>query len=179
MSDPRLAHLPVTVQFWDGSVLRADPSPDDRSPESRPSSVVVARDQRALAHLIHEPGELGLARAWVDGSLTATGDLEEVLAVRNWFADVRMSLRDRVALAVAAARAAGLAVLRRPAVPSIEASVSGRRHSLARDRSAVRHHYDVSNEYYRLVLGPTMVYSCAYFQASATVSRRPRSASST
>jgi cyclopropane-fatty-acyl-phospholipid synthase len=28
---------------------------------------------------------------------------------------------------------------------------------------AVRHHYDVSNDFYSLVLGPSMVYSCAYF----------------
>ncbi|HYZ82416.1 MAG TPA: class I SAM-dependent methyltransferase, partial [Solirubrobacteraceae bacterium] len=39
----------------------------------------------------------------------------------------------------------------------------GRRHSLSRDRTAVRHHYDLSNDFYRLVLGPSMVYSCAYF----------------
>jgi cyclopropane-fatty-acyl-phospholipid synthase len=54
-------------------------------------------------------------------------------------------------------------VLRRPPIPSIEASVNGRPHSITRDRQAVRHHYDVSNDFYRLVLGPTMVYSCAYF----------------
>ena len=41
--------------------------------------------------------------------------------------------------------------------------MTGRRKSPARDRAAVRHHYDVSNRFYRLVLGPSMVYSCAYF----------------
>src|SRR3712207_9107332 len=35
--------------------------------------------------------------------------------------------------------------------------------TLFRSRSAVRHHYDVSNAFYRIVLGPTLVYSCAYF----------------
>src|SRR6202008_2786332 len=38
-----------------------------------------------------------------------------------------------------------------------------RTHSLRRDRGAIAHHYDVSNEFYELVLGPSMVYSCAYF----------------
>jgi cyclopropane-fatty-acyl-phospholipid synthase len=42
----------------------------------------------------------------------------------------------------------------------------GRRHSLRRDRSAVRHHYDVPTSFYRLVLGPSLVYSCAYFAAA-------------
>jgi cyclopropane-fatty-acyl-phospholipid synthase len=158
----RLAQLPVTVQFWDGSVLEGQPPPDHAPSEPRPA-VVVARDRRALAHLLHEPGELGLARAWVDGSLTARGDLEDVLATRGSFENVHLSLRDRLLLFVASARAAGLAVLRPPPVPSIEASPSGNRHSLARDRSSVRHHYDISNDFYRLVLGPSLVYSCAYF----------------
>jgi cyclopropane-fatty-acyl-phospholipid synthase len=41
--------------------------------------------------------------------------------------------------------------------------VLGGRRSLARDRAATRHHYDVSNRFYQLVLGPSLVYSCAYF----------------
>jgi cyclopropane-fatty-acyl-phospholipid synthase len=31
----------------------------------------------------------------------------------------------------------------------------------------VRHHYDVSNDFYRLILGPSMTYSCAYFASPA------------
>ncbi len=34
---------------------------------------------------------------------------------------------------------------------------------MARDREAVSHHYDVSNEFYRLFLGPSLTYSCAVF----------------
>ena len=155
----------MTVQFWDGSVLEGEAPAGSRSSVGRSASVVVANDRRALAHLLHEPGQIGLARAWVDGSLTAGGDLEEVLSTRSVFGDVHLSLRDRLLLALTAARAAGLVVLRRPPVPAIEAAPTGRRHSLARDRTAVRHHYDISNDFYRLVLGPSMTYSCAYFAA--------------
>ena len=56
-------------------------------------------------------------------------------------------------------------VLRRPPVPESEARPRGRRHSRARDRAAVRHHYDVSNDFYRGLLGPSLVYSCAYFDS--------------
>ncbi len=49
--------------------------------------------------------------------------------------------------------------------PASEARLGGHLHSLRRDRAAVRHHYDVSNEFYRLMLGPSMVYSCAYFDS--------------
>src|SRR5919205_959771 len=45
--------------------------------------------------------------------------------------------------------------------PPEESRLHGVRHSKARDASAIAHHYDVSNEFYRLVLGPSMTYSCA------------------
>src|SRR5205807_3244475 len=50
-----------------------------------------------------------------------------------------------------------------PAPPPEEARLRGRRHSKARDAAAISHHYDVSNDFYRLVLGETMTYSCAHF----------------
>ena len=34
----------------------------------------------------------------------------------------------------------------------------------ARDARAMSHHYDVGNDFYELVLGPSMIYSCAYFE---------------
>ena len=40
----------------------------------------------------------------------------------------------------------------------------GDKHSLQRDQSAIRHHYDVSNDFYALWLDPNMVYTCAYFK---------------
>jgi cyclopropane-fatty-acyl-phospholipid synthase len=123
----------------------------------------VIRDPAAVAHLLRAPSQLGLARAWVDGSLDVDGDLETVLQARSAFRGVRLSATDRARLALAALRVLGPRALRPPAIPQIETRVSGRRRSLARDRDAVRHHYDVSNRFYRLVLGPTMVYSCAYF----------------
>ena len=105
-----------------------------------------------------------MARAWVDGSLGVEGDLEQVLAARHEFDGVSLARRDRALVALDAIRAAGPGVLRRPPVPSIEARVRGGRHSQPRDGDAVRHHYDLSNDFYRLVLGPSMIYSCAYFE---------------
>jgi cyclopropane-fatty-acyl-phospholipid synthase len=144
----------VTLRFWDGSELRGDDVSD---------RVVILRDPSALAHLLRSPGQLGLARAWVEGSLDIEGDLESVLRARGAFAGVRVSPPDRARLAAAALRALGPRALKPPPIPPIEARLHGRRHWLTRDRDAVRHHYDVSNRFYQLVLGPTMVYSCAYF----------------
>ena len=143
----------MTVRFWDGSEVRS----------GRPEAAVVVRDPAAIAHLLRAPGQLGLARAWVDGSLDVEGDLEAVLRTRDAFASVHLSARDRARMAQAALRLVGPKMLRPPPIPPTEARVTGRRHWLARDRDAVRHHYDVSNRFYRLLLGPSMVYSCAYF----------------
>ena len=153
VADGRLTRLPVTLRFWDGSEL------------SSGGPVVVLRDPTALAHLLRAPGQLGLARAWVDGSLDVEDDLEAVLRVRGAFAGIHLSATDRARVAAAAVRLLGPGLLRPAPVPPIEARLGGRRHWLARDRQAVRHHYDVSNRFYRLVLGPSMVYSCAYFDS--------------
>jgi cyclopropane-fatty-acyl-phospholipid synthase len=150
----KLARLPVPIRFWDGSVLPAGDS----------AGAIVTVSRRAVAHLLHAPGQLGLARAWVDGSLGVEGDLEAVLATRHAFDGVSLPRRDLALVALGAVRDAGPGVLRRPSVPSIEARVRGGRHSQPRDGEAVRHHYDLSNDFYRLVLGPSMVYSCAYFE---------------
>jgi cyclopropane-fatty-acyl-phospholipid synthase len=144
----------VTLAFWDGSRL---PSREDRAP------TVLVRSPSAVAQLLHAPSQLGLARAWVAGALDVDGELEAVLARRGRFRGVRLSPADRARLALVALRLVGPGALRRPAAPAVEAAPRGRRHSLARDRAAIRHHYDVSNRFYELLLGPSMVYSCAYF----------------
>jgi cyclopropane-fatty-acyl-phospholipid synthase len=144
------------VRFWDGSALPAPGGAHD-------ALTLVIRGPEALEYALRQPNELGLGRAWVSAALDLDGDLERGLALRERFRGLRLSVTDRLTALYAAARL-GAIHLRSPAIPASEARVGGgRRHSLRRDRAAVRHHYDVSNAFYRLVLGPTMVYSCAYF----------------
>ena len=146
------------LRFWDGSEVPPPPTADDEL-------TLVVRDPVALAYALRQPNELGFGRAWVTGALDVDGDLERGLALRDRFGGLRLSAADRLAALRAVARLGGVR-LRGPAVPASEAPVGrGRRHALDRDRVAVRHHYDVSNAFYRMVLGPTMVYSCAYFSS--------------
>ncbi|WP_353070434.1 cyclopropane-fatty-acyl-phospholipid synthase family protein [Actinomadura opuntiae] len=51
-----------------------------------------------------------------------------------------------------------------PPTPATEARLTGRLHTRTRDHAAIAHHYDLSNDFYALVLDPRMVYSCAYWQ---------------
>jgi cyclopropane-fatty-acyl-phospholipid synthase len=153
----RLSALPFAVRFWDGSMIPA------RSDKPGAPTVLI-RDRHALSQLLYAPNQIGLTRAWVERSLDLEGDLGTVLAQRERFAGVHLTARERARLVLAALVAAGPRVLRRPAIPGIEAQPQGSRHSVARDREAVRHHYELSNRFYEEMLGPTMVYSCAYFE---------------
>ena len=69
-------------------------------------------------------------------------------------------------LIAAALRAAG--VRRPPPAPKAEIHLRGRKHTSERDREAVRHHYDVGNEFFSLFLDESMTYSCAIFSRGAT-----------
>ena len=69
----------------------------------------------------------------------------------------------------ACSAACGLGHLKPPPPPPEEhlprwrRLLEGMRHSQDRDAAAIHHHYDVSNRFYELVLGPSMTYTCAVF----------------
>jgi cyclopropane-fatty-acyl-phospholipid synthase len=153
----KLALRTFGLRFWDGSELRA--------PDGASAPTLVVRDPLALAYVLREPNQLGLGRAWVAGCLDVEGDLDQLLALRHELKDLHLSALDKLRAARAAWRLVGSAALRRPPALESEARLGGRRDSLGRDDTAVRHHYDVPEAFYRLILGPTMVYSCAYFDS--------------
>ncbi|MGP3971805.1 class I SAM-dependent methyltransferase [Streptomyces sp. 6N223] len=166
------APLPVRLRAWDGS--EAGP-PGERGAGGGP--VVVVRHPRALRRLVFRPGELGLARAWVAGEIDIEGDLYaalDALAEHLWERDPGRPPAGAGA-ALAAAREllalAGPAAVVPPPPPREEMRRrTGPLHSLRRDRRAISHHYDVGNDFYELVLGPSMVYSCAVWdKESATL----------
>jgi cyclopropane-fatty-acyl-phospholipid synthase len=156
--------LPVRFTFWDGTELDADvvdltyPTEGD----VRENAVHVASSQ-ALRRLMYAPGELGLGRAYVAGDLDFTGDIFGVLGpLEHHAAAHRVGLSDLRTLVGATVRAGALGPP--PTPPAEEAHQRGRRHSRRRDAQAIGHHYDVGNDFYRLVLGPSMTYSCARFE---------------
>lgn len=163
------APLPIRIRAWDHS---------ETGPPHAP--VLVLRRRRALHRLLWKPGELGLARAWVAGDLDVEGDLYEALdrlagllwergsatPRRSKAAAALKALRDP-ALRSAARTLVGLAGPALPPPPPREEARAVRRgplHTLRRDKEAISHHYDVGNDFYALVLGPSMVYSCAYWE---------------
>lgn len=143
--------LPLAVRFWDGSVL---PAGDADAP------TVVVRAPEALTHVLRDTGELGIARAWVLGLADLEGDVEDAITRGQQLRGLRITARDKAGLLGAALR---LGALRPAPLPEAEATAGGHRHDAASDAEAVQYHYDISNDFYRLVLGPSLVYSCAVF----------------
>ncbi len=153
--EARIPERPFTVEFWDGTKL---PSTSGEGP------TFSVRSPRAAAHVLRAPGQLGLGRAYVSGELEVD-DMDAVIGLLDGWQPPPLEGTDKRALLLAAVRAAG--VTKPPPRPQAELRPSGRRHSKERDARAVRHHYDVSNEFFELFLGPTMVYSCAIFSRGA------------
>ena len=153
--------LPVRLVAWDGSAAGPVDAP-----------VVELRSPDAVRRLLWRPGELGAAQAYVSGELEVPGDLDEALTHAFTVARARglAGRRPHPAAVLRAVRTAlGIGVLGTPPpAPASQARVRGRLHSLVRDRSAISHHYDLSNEFYELVLDPSMAYSCAYFASPGT-----------
>ena len=150
--------LPVRLRCWDGS-------------EINPPGALVRltfTNPRALRRMLWAPNELGFARAYVSGDVLIEGDIMEGLTALEQVADpdfgpgVVVDSSTRRALVKAALRLGVAGPPPRP--PAEESRLGGLRHSRRRDAQAIAHHYDVGNEFYELVLGPSMTYSCAYYE---------------
>lgn len=142
---------PLRIELWDGSGFGSDTG----------KGTLRIRTPNAIRRLLWAPGELGLARAFVAGEIDAEGDIIETVATLRDLAPENLGMSTLPAAMRAAARTGALGRPLPP--PPEEAKVRGRKHSKRRDEQAVRHHYDVGNEFYEIVLGDAMTYSCAYF----------------
>ncbi len=157
--------LPVRLTAYDGSTA---------GPPDSPIGLRLV-NQRGLSYLLTAPGDLGMSRAYVAGDLEIEGvhpgDPYDALTLLQ---DELTFRRPAPAEAVRLLRGLGLSSLRPPDPPPEERlprwrrTVQGLRHSMTRDATAISHHYDVSNRFYELVLGPSMTYTCAVFDSPDT-----------
>jgi cyclopropane-fatty-acyl-phospholipid synthase len=155
--------IPLRLRAWDGS---------EAGPPDAP--VIEFRSRRALRRILWSPGQLGLSRAYVAGEVDAPGDIFatfKALSSAGKFAEPGpfrpLTPTELWTLFRTAVQLGALGP--NPAPPPEEARVyrQGQRHSKRRDAAAISHHYDVGNDFYALVLGPSMVYSCAVWENPA------------
>jgi cyclopropane-fatty-acyl-phospholipid synthase len=152
IDDHLRSHGSLALLLPDGSVL---------GPEDARARLIV-RSPDALRRIVTAPGELGFARAYVAEEIDIDGDVFAALPALLELP----SARELARLWLGAARVVGARGLRPLAPPPEEVRLRGRRHTRPRDAAAISYHYDVSNAFYRLVLGPSLTYSCAVFERS-------------
>ena len=160
--------LPLRFTAYDGSAT---------GPEDGVGFGFDLLTPRGTTYLATAPGELGLVRAYVSGDLELRGvhpgDPYELLRTFNDQVEIA---RPPARLLAEIVRSIGVEHLRPVPPPPQEVpprwrrTVQGLRHSRRRDAQSVSHHYDVSNQFYAWVLGPSMTYTCAcYPDADATL----------
>lgn len=160
--------LPFRFTAYDGSSI---------GPEDAEYGMELL-NERGFRYLVTAPGDLGLARAYVSGDLalpgTHPGDPYPALAeIRRAAGSLKFRLPSPTDL-VALVRSVGLTNLKPPPIPAEEhvprwrRVVEGMLHTPERDAEVIHHHYDVSNRFYELVLGPSMTYTCAVFDTESS-----------
>ena len=165
--------LPLRLTAFDGSTA----GPPDAA------YGLDLRTERGLSYLMTAPGDLGLARAYASGDLVLEGvHPGDPYPAMSLLKDHTKFKVPTPAEAVRIARSLGLANFRPPPPPPQEhlprwrRAVEGLRHSLVRDAEVISHHYDVSNRFYELVLGPSMAYTCALYESPQATLEEAQSA---
>jgi cyclopropane-fatty-acyl-phospholipid synthase len=146
----------VGARLWDGT----------RWPDDRPrTATLVLRHPGALRAMFRAGTEIALSEAYLHDDFDIEGDILAVHGLADTLAKRAGTWSRKAALFAGLGRLPGAPRRTDGRGP---ARLTGRRHSVERDREAIRYHYDVSNEFYRIFLDDLMVYSCGYFADAAT-----------
>jgi cyclopropane-fatty-acyl-phospholipid synthase len=135
---------PFAIRLWNGWHWSSAPGNG-----SAPVCTLVLNTPKALQTLLVNPGEVALGEAFLDQQIDIEGDLFRVFEVAEYVLRRPVPLRRKLLRSLGAL---GYAVAHGPM------------HSRRRDRASIAYHYDQPPEFFRPWLGPTLVYSCAYFQ---------------
>ena len=98
-----------------------------------------------------------LTEAHLNGDVDAEGDLEMFFGLVEFLQNRVFTLAERIRIFQLAAR---MPNSRKKNVSPFHRTKAVRD---SNSKDSIAHHYDISNEFYRLFLDPEMVYSCAYF----------------
>jgi cyclopropane-fatty-acyl-phospholipid synthase len=152
------AQRQFAVRYWDGT--REEPATDA-------AFTLVLQRPSALRDMLLPPTELSIVEAYLTGAVDVEGDFGAAVTMGDAInsrlrapATLVSLVRDVVALPKDGNGRTAIHELRAEHLVEPAGSV----HDPSRDQAAIRYHYDVGNEFYRLWLDRGMVYSCAYFE---------------
>ena len=141
----------IAVRLWDDTLVQGQ--------QDAPCTLVF-REPGALRDVILHRNLLRLAESYLIGAIDVEGNLESLFDLRNYLDNLELSLGTRLYLLRQALRLPRLS--HHDSTRNRRARLTEHRNS----RASIAHHYDVSNDFYRVWLDPEMVYSCAYFRNS-------------
>jgi cyclopropane-fatty-acyl-phospholipid synthase len=122
-------------------------------PSADPAFTLIFRSSDIVNGLFLNPSETGLGEAFVSGDLDVEGDIFSAFDVAEWLLSRRLTLGNSI-----------LAELNRDCFALASLLTRGLKHSRRRDASSISYHYDLPVDFYALWLGPTLLYSSAYFR---------------
>lgn len=145
----------VAVRLWDGQVWGSQ----------EPKVTLALTHPGALREMLLAGNDLAMAEAYLFNDVDIEGNVESLFELADVISQ-KFGLMSKLGIARELLRlpkghASDSSI--RSAAKRRPAKLTGQRHSIERDRDAVRYHYDVSNDFYALYLDRRMVYSCAYF----------------
>jgi cyclopropane-fatty-acyl-phospholipid synthase len=141
----------INVRLWDGSYW----------PDARPrAATLVLNRPSALKEMLMAGTEAGVGEAYIHSAFDVEGDMEAAFELADILVKQTDGWSKKLKMGFLLQR---LPDAQRTSSAFQTAKLNGQRHSTKRDRAAIRFHYDVSNDFYRLWLDRNMVYSCAYF----------------
>lgn len=126
------------IELWDGKIIHYS---------YEPKFVLKILDKNVFGELMSNPNIMGFAQAFIDKKIDVEGDIFEAIKLKDSIAHLELSNKEKISL-----------FFKTASLPNINI------HSKQRDRENIQHHYDISNEFYKLFLGDIMVYSCGYFK---------------
>jgi cyclopropane-fatty-acyl-phospholipid synthase len=170
-ADGKLTLAEVLESFSSGRLPLKFEAYDGSSASSGPAELGLSLlTPRGTTYLATAPGDLGLARAYVAGDLAALGvhpgdpyELLKALADKVEFKRPPLRVLANIVRSIGFEHLLPIAPPPQEALPKWRRMAEGLRHSRIRDAEAIHHHYDVSNAFYELVLGPSMTYTCACY----------------
>jgi cyclopropane-fatty-acyl-phospholipid synthase len=127
------------VEFWNGETIKYTDTPE---------FILKFNDKEAFMGIIRKPTAITFAESFIDKTFDIEGNVIEALTLKDQLNDVEISNADKLTLLLKGT--------------SIKEAIN--MHTKEKDKENIAHHYDISNDFYRLALGSSMTYSCAYFK---------------
>ncbi len=138
----------VAIQLWDGS---------QKAGSADTECCIIFHDPGVIRELVLYRSLSRLTEAYLDGAISINGNMEALFDLETHLKTLHLSPGKKWRLLWSALQLPGLHHR------SVMTEKSSGKTTHKNGRASIAHHYDVSNEFYRLWLDPEMVYSCAYF----------------